>query len=441
MTCSPASLAARLKYLESKAAAPQRYVVALSGGLDSSALLHMLCACVDKAQILALHVNHGLQDEAREWAAHCAAMAKSLGVQFRRLDVEVDLNSGRGLEAAARVARYRAMHELMGDGDWLLSGHHREDQAETVILNLLRGSGPAGVAGIGEIQKSGPGWLVRPLLDIGQNELRDYAQAVSLQWIDDPSNTDVRFDRNYLRHKVMPVLQQRWPDIAQRLHRSATHAGEAEILMRELAAADLRGIGGDARRLPLDGLQALDASRQRNLIRFALRESGLTTPSTQMLQRVLDEVIPAREDAQPLVIWDGAAVRRYRNNVYLMQDKIADAIVPMEVAGEQVRLGVGLGSLHFEQMNGPGLSAELVARGLRIAPREGGEEIRLNSQSPTRKLKKLLQEEGVVPWMRDRLPLVYSGGDLLAVGDLWMAADAITAPGIRVRWSGRPALH
>ena len=329
----------------------------------------------------------------------------------------------------------------MRSEDWLLSAHHREDQAETLLLNLIRGSGPAGVAGIGAIRLFGPGWLARPMLNIDRAAIKQYAVDANLDWIEDPSNSDRRFDRNFLRHEVLPRLASRWSDIATRLQRSSAHASEASALLIELAEIDLDSLGGRAERLPIDGLTQLSAARQRNLIRHALRCLGLSTPTTLQLDRVMSEVIPARDDAQPLVNWPGASVRRYRSGLYLLPEKLAAALEYSDVSGSRAELGAGLGVLNFDSGADVGLSEQLVMRGLSVRPRVGGEEFQPEGQSHTRKLKKLLQEEGVVPWMRDRLPLVYSGEQLVAVGDLWIAADAVARPGVAVRWSGRPALH
>ena len=185
----------------------------------------------------------------------------------------------------------------------------------------------------------------------------------------------------------------------------------------------------------------MSRARQRNVIRYALRDLGLSTPTALQLERVLDEVIPARVDAQPLVSWPGASVRRYRNGLYLLPGILADAIEKTPVTGGAVDLGAGLGSLCFEAGASLGVSAALFSAGLVIQPRSGGEEIHPQGQPHTRKLKKLLQEFGVVPWMRDRLPLIYAGDRLVAVADLWLADDAVSKPGVKVRWIDRPALH
>jgi len=447
VTFSPAILAARFKELEKVAGLPQRYVIAFSGGLDSTVLAHALANLRHHdgdyagVPVLAVHIDHGLQAESAHWSNECRDTAAAFEIDFRSLVVNVQMESGKGPEASARDARYSALHAELRSGDWLLSAHHREDQAETLLLNLIRGSGPAGVAGIGSLRRFGPGWLVRPLLNVDRADIQQYALDENLRWVDDPSNTDRRFDRNFLRHEVLPRLKSRWPDIATRLQRSAGHAGEASQLLVELAEIDIEALGGSTARLPIDALSALVAPRQRNVIRYAIRDLGLSTPTALQLERIMKEVILARVDAQPLVTWPGASVRRYRNGLYLLPQNLADQVESREVEGTEIDLGAGLGVLRFESGADVGISKALLDGGLTIKPRVGGERFSPYGQTHTRELKKLLQEEGVVPWMRDRLPLVYSGDRLLAVGDLWLAADAVTKPGVAVCWSGRPALH
>ena len=443
MTFSEGLLRDKLSELETAAGNPSRYVVAFSGGLDSTVLLHSLqpLARSKGVELLAVHVDHGLQPESADWSRHCEAIASALGVSYRSLEVNVQLESGRGPEASAREARYSALHGQLEIGDWLLSAHHREDQAETLLLNLVRGTGPAGIAGIGELRRFGPGWLARPMIDVERSALEEYARRHELEWIEDPSNADRRFDRNFLRHEVLPRLRSRWSDISARLQRSARNASEASQLLADLAVIDLENLGGRPQRLPIDGLLALSAARQRNVIRFALRSLGLSTPTALQLARVLDELIPARADAQPLVRWPGAAVRRYRNAIYLLPEKLQVTRPAGPVGRSPLSLGDGLGVLRFERGARQGLSEALFERGLTLSFRQGGEEFQPLGHTHTRKLKKLLQEEGVVPWMRDRLPLLFAGDELVAVGDLWLAASAASKPGVGVRWQDRPALH
>jgi tRNA(Ile)-lysidine synthase len=447
VTFSPAILASRFKQLEDVAGKPARYVIAFSGGLDSTVLAHSLAELkhLDEhfadVPVVAVHIDHGLHPESSNWRDQCAETAASLGIAFRSQRVNVQLESGKGPEASARDARYSALHTELDSGDWLLSAHHREDQAETLLLNLIRGSGPAGVAGIGSVRRFGPGWLVRPMLNVDRADIQQYAADADLSWVEDPSNTDRRFDRNFLRHEVLTRLKSRWSDIAARLQRSAGHAGEASQLLVDLAEIDIENLGSTTARLPIDKLSSLSAARQRNVIRYALRDLGLSTPTALQLDRIMNEVIPARVDAQPLVRWPGASVRRYRNGLYLLPENLAEAIELARVSGDELALGAGLGVLKFEANADIGISKQLFDRGLTIKPRVGGERFLPYGQSHTRELKKLLQEEGVVPWMRDRLPLLYADDELVAVGDLWLAAKAADENGVRVKWIGRPALH
>ncbi|MDJ0905073.1 MAG: tRNA lysidine(34) synthetase TilS [Woeseiaceae bacterium] len=438
------SLGQALRKLAQLAGQPERLVIAYSGGLDSEVLLHALAALRGSfgADLLALHVDHGLQDESHAWSAHCASRANDLGVEFRALQVAVDKTSGQGVEAAAREARYAAFRAELQHGDWLLSAHHKDDQAETLLLNLLRGSGPAGLAGIGEVQPFGPAWLVRPLLPFAREELRHYAAAHDLEWIDDPSNEDRSFDRNYLRHEVFPVLQARWPDASSRLRQSGVLAGEAALLLDQLADSDLNSLGARADRLSVTGLLALDEERQRNVLRYTVRELGLPPVPASALQSIVTDLLPARADAQPVVQWDGAEARRYRGRVYLLsQADESSPVRTLPVDAGHAELGPGLGLLRLEPGACRGLSTAVVQAGLEVRRRKGGEQIKPLGQAHTKKLKKLLQEEGVVPWMRERVPLVYSSDTLVAVADLWVADEAASSPGTAIRWEDRPALH
>ena len=443
MTLSAGTLRRKLGELEAVAGKPSRYVIAFSGGLDSTVLLHALASLQAEqgVPLFAIHVDHGLQEDSGAWSEHCATIADELGIDFLCRSVTVQLESGKGPEASARDARYTALHAELGFGDWLISAHHREDQAETLLLNLIRGSGPMGIAGIGAMRRFGPGWLARPLLETSRDDMLEYAEREGLRWLEDPSNVDRRFDRNFLRHDILPRLKSRWSDISARLQRSAGHAAEASQLLANLAEIDLVSLGGRADRLPIDGLLGLSAARQRNILRYALRSLGLSTPTAMQLSRVVHEVIPARQDAQPLVSWPGAAVRRYRNRLYLLPETLVESPAAIAVSSGDVPLGPGLGVLQFVRGAAHGLSEGLWNRDIQVRFRHGGEEFQPLGQSHTRKLKKLLQEEGVVPWMRDRLPLVYAGDELVAVGDLWLASTAVSEPGVAVRWKDRPALH
>jgi tRNA(Ile)-lysidine synthase len=424
---------------------PNRYIVAYSGGLDSTVLLHALATSSEQhgVAVLAIHIDHGLQENSEEWAEQCRTAVASLDVEFQSKRVTVEHAAGKGQEAAARVARYAALASFMAPGDWILSAHHQDDQAETLLLNLLRGSGPAGIAGIAAIRPFENGWLARPLLSFSQESLRNYASSHDLSWIEDPSNSDRSFDRNFLRHEILPKLESRWPELARRLYRSSRIAGATASLLDDLAALDAQALGDRPDRLRVDALKSLPLERQRNVLRYALRQLSLPTPSAAQLQRLLDEVVAARDDAEPVLKWNGVEVRRYRNCLYLLAPDLAD--LPADTAVpkgcDRVELGHGLGALRLESGASQGLDSTLLERGLDLRYRQGGEKLRPIDQSHTKTLKNLLQERGIVPWMRNRIPLVFAGDELVAVADLWLAADAATTPGVAIHWEDRPPIH
>ena len=444
MTFNSERLLRRLDELETVENAPARYVIALSGGLDSTVLAHALAQTSDAhgKALLAVHVDHRLQQESETWSEHCRRLADSLGIEIAVETVDVDLTKGRGPEAAARDARYAALAKYIGPGDWLLSAHHLNDQAETLLLNLMRGSGPAGIAGIGVLNRFASGWLARPLIDVPREDLEAYAADTRLAWVNDPSNDDRRFDRNFLRHDVLPLLERRWEDVSKRLARSAGLSGEAASLLDDLAGLDLASIGDRHDRIDIKSLSALSMSRQRNVLRYAVRRAGLPVPGARLLAAILDQLVPAREDARPVVTWPGAELRRYRDKLYLLASDASGRPAAGAVLGrDPLHLGTGMGHLLLSPDAPLGLSQAIIDRGLTLQYRKGGEKIKVTGQSHTRKIKKLLQEEGVVPWMRDRLPLLYAGGDLVAVADLWIAAAAASEPGTAILWRDRPALH
>ncbi len=448
MTFNSKVLLSRLAKLAEGIDKPRRFLVAFSGGMDSTVLLRSLAASTDKHRtpILAIHINHGLHDEASEWAAHCRTVAADLEVPFVSETVGIDDNSGLGPEAAARQARYDAFRPFVEEGDWLLSAHHEDDQAETLLLNLMRGSGLAGLAGIGAIQSFAGGMLVRPLLGVSGASIEAYAEAHKLRWIDDPSNLDTRFDRNFLRQEIIPAIAQRWPGVSVRLGRSAELAGEASELLNDLAELDLDAVSTGVKpdRLDIDGLKSLSEKRQRNVLRYAARKCGLPAPPATRLYQITHELIPAREDAQPLVGWPGAEIRRYRDKLYLLAETTPEekpAVTELTADGCWLDLGTGKGQMRLEAGVDGGIDREAVKGGLALRFRQGGEEFCPAGRKRTHKLKKLLQEDGVVPWMRQSIPLLYSGDCLVAVGDLWVAADASKVNGYGVHWRNRPALY
>lgn len=426
-----------------RAAAPGAtgFWVAFSGGLDSSVLLDLLAGARERlsAPLGAVHVHHGLQAEADAWAERCAERAARLDLPLVRLDVDARPPAGASPEAAAREARYRALADWLPQGGALLSAHHRDDQAETLLLQLLRGAGPDGLAGMPAVAPLGQGILLRPLLDVPRAALEARARARGLVWSEDPSNRDPRFDRNRIRHALLPTLEARWPGARAVIARAAGLQAEASRLLAQLAEQDLAMVAGSVPgTLDCDRLRALDADRQRNLLRHWLRRAGLQLPPQRMLENLRRTVPAARPDATPRVRWAGGEVRRHRGLLFAMTPLPAPALAGRRALwhGEILNLPELGGTLAWEA--GSGLDAALVEAGLRLELRRGGERLQPAGRREHQSLKHLLQAAGIPPWERERLPLLYAGERLVAVPSLWVAEGCQAtpgAPGGMPRWS------
>ncbi len=426
----------------------RRYWVSYSGGRDSSVLLHALVGLRAHLQcdleICAVHVDHGLSAHAGAWAQHCAAVCAALAVPCPVLRVNAKPQSGESPEAAARTARYQAITPLLDVGDILLTAHHQDDQAETLLLQLLRGAGPHGLAAMPAHTPFGRGWLARPLLDFSATELAHYAEHHKLSWVEDPSNFDTRFERNYLRHDVMPHLKRQWPVVSRTLSRAAAHAAEAASLLDTLADSDMQPVQGPTQdTLSVSGLLKLDEARQRNVLRRWFKRLNLSVPTTIHLQHIQHDILNAAADSIPCVGWGsvnqgaaapahpaptalahpcGAEARRYRDLIYAMPRLPAhnphitqtwDMRQPLTLAG--------VGTFTAISMPGAGIKASLLAeQSVSVRFRQGGERCRPKGRGHTHELRKLFQECGIPPWMRDRLPLIYIGDELAAVANLWV---------------------
>ena len=418
------------------------YLVAFSGGLDSGVLLHLMVQLQDRlgGRLRAVHVQHGLQDAAASWADHCVRVCTGYGIPLQQLNLHLRPRSGESLEALARERRYQALSGLMAPGDLLLTAQHRDDQAETLLLQLLRGSGPAGLAAMPALSRFGPGWLARPLLDISRAELLAYAEQQGLCWIEDPSNRDLRFDRNYLRHRVMPLLRQRWPAADTTLARSARFSAELQVLADEAAAEDLiQAQGPWPGTLSVTYLRNLSSPRRRTLLRHWVRSQGGVMPGSRHLQRIEQECLQSRPDAQPLVHWRNLEVRRYRDGLYLLQSRRTHdgpVIIPWR-KGRRIQLPAGLGVLELEQAE-QGISVAVWDKArVEVRFRQGGERCVPAGMTHHRPLKKLFQEWAVPPWLRDRVPLLYLDGRLAAIPGHVYCEPFSAGPGepaLQVHW-------
>jgi tRNA(Ile)-lysidine synthase len=425
--------------------ASHNFAVALSGGLDSTVALHALRELSLTGSLRAIHVDHGLHPDSGAWRDHCERVCLAIEVPFT--DAVVDARPGRGEspEEAARRARYGWLTTELQPGEILVTGHHADDQLETVLLQLLRGAGPAGLAAMPALARLGAGWLCRPLLRFRRQDLQTWARARGLSWLEDPSNREAGFDRNYLRHEVLPALYERWPAAAVSAVRSARHCGEAAELLAELADGDLSVVSGDGT-LDVSRMREFSSPRQRNLLRRWLTVRGLELPDARRTQSILDNVLGARRDRRAEVRWPGGSVRRYRDRLFALDRNLLARLDRPRPDGawsvdQPLELGGGMGRLRLVCGGGPGLSRDGLEKGpLHVRYRVGGEKIRLPGRAGTRSVKKLLQEAGVPPWWRRHIPLIWCGDRLLCVADLWYSADSWVAgpEGCLVVWEDRP---
>lgn len=400
-------------------------IVAFSGGLDSCVLL---CALGRLRESLALnlravHVDHGLHPHSADWARQAQLTCARLNISCAVERVQVTQTRGHGLEDAARRARYACLARHVGPGEVLLTAHQADDQAETVLLQLLRGTGVHGLAAMPAMTTFRQGRLARPLLEFTRAQLTAWAGRENLEWIEDTSNTDLRFSRNYLRHRVFPLLEARWPEASRRIARSAGMAAQAAGLLDDLAEADWSGCRAvDEARLSVSAVQRLSPSRRRNLVRYWLRQQGFLPPTAMHLDQVLAQVMKEPRAKQAMIRWPGTEVCRYRDELIAQRPRNAmdpDWSIHWNLTDSLEIPGVGY--LRAEKSRGDGLSCERIGQHpILVGLRQGGEVCRLPGRTHHHKLKKLLQEAGVPPWERQRLPLVYVNGELAAIGDRWV---------------------
>jgi len=375
--------------------------VALSGGVDSAALLHAVQQWHDRHGgpiIKAIHVNHDIQSASGDWAQHAAALCDALGVELTTVKVSVDAQSPQGPEAAARAARYGAFERILQENDALLLAHHRDDQAETLLLRLLRGAGPVGLSGMPPSRPLGTGTLLRPWLGLDRAAIVQWAEAQAISFVQDPSNQDNRFDRNFLRNQVLPLISQRWSGYRETLSRAADLQRElsSELLAQSLPTVE--SVCGDPG-LSLEGLN--DEISVATLLHRWLTVSGISPPGRTRLQEFARQCLSAHQDRQPSLRLTGEQLTHWRGVIYRITEPLTSAIETQSVTvGQPVTLAGG--QLSWLEADGDGLPAGLTGQCRPISP-----SMRLPSGGGIHKsVKQLCQEHGVPPWWRDRLPLL-----------------------------------
>ena len=394
------------------ASGARRLIVAFSGGMDSHALLHALVHSDIETPVHAVHINHGISPYANQWQAHCEDVCRKLGVAETSICVSV--TPGAGVEERARDARYEAFNGFLQSDDLLLLAHHADDQVETALLTLLRGSGRPGLSGMPSQRKIGRARLLRPMLDLRREQIEAYAVAHDLSWVVDHSNADEAMNRNYIRHRLLPVMKARWPDVSDTLLRRLDIDEEVSQLVDYTAENDLAPLLSKRGGVALAGLELLPPVRRKNLLRFWTGSLGLPVPGHGILDRELSTLIEASPDSAPLLTWQGVCLRRAGGELFL-----TSPLAPIDAGAEMTvgRPGVletQAGLLSVEKVKGRGLCADDLSR-LSVRFRRGGERIRLGKH---RTLKNVFQQTQTPVWLRDRLPLVYEGDELIAVAGL-----------------------
>lgn len=422
--------------------APTRLWIAFSGGCDSHVLLHA-CASLRDAMGLrlgAIHIDHGLHPRSADWARHCRARCAELGVDYEERRAELSRAPGDSLEAVARAERYRLLAQCLKPGEQVATAQHQDDQAETLLLALLRGSGVHGLAAMAPQAPLGAGMLIRPLLEVGQRELCSYAERHRLDWLEDPSNSDLALDRNRLRQQVMPLLRERWPAAAVTIARSAEQAAEAAALIDDLADQLLPQVQGSRPgSLSIARLTGLETIKAKALIRRWLRREGFRPPSAARLQTVFSSLLSARADAMPVVAWSGCELRRYRDDLFALASLPPFPATEPSWDGQQpLQLAAGLGRLSLEpddspralsRQEGPSMSLRFRAAGLRCRP----------GYRPSRALKQLFQAAGIPSWLRPYVPLLLDArGELLAVAGVARCSPATELDGLWICWQAHP---
>ena len=418
---------------------PNKFCIAFSGGMDSTVLLHVMKNIIDeKSQIRAIHINHNIVDNSKVWTRTCKSICKNFGIDIEIISLEVTHN-GYGLEAAARDERYKKLKEILYENEYLLTAHHEEDQMETVFLRMARGTGLDGLQGINEKYSFGEGIIFRPMLEVSKTSVMDYAKEHQLKWVEDSSNQDTHFDRNFLRKKIIPQFRERWPSIASSVSRLSQLSAQNIKILNQIAEEDIGPIA-NMNELPLAKLLDKSFERANNMLRYIILANGMSIPSMKTLQDGLKEMLDPETD-KSVIAWKDYCIRKYKNHLYFLSNSDlepnkVDVRIPWEI-GKTVNLGENIGSIEATFIHGDGLSIEKCKNKLTISYRQGGELIKPIGHRINKSLKNLFQENQILPWMRDKIPLIYYQDELVSVADLWFNQNYVASQneaGFVVNW-------
>lgn len=438
----PAFTAERLLQVLETLPAVEAYLVGFSGGADSTALLHAMTSIRDRLQVpvSAIHVNHGLHGDADGWQSRCERFCERLGVDLVSMDINPRGNSGKGLEAEARQMRYEAMASRITPGACLLTAHHADDQAETLLLNLLRGSGVDGLAAMPESRPLGNGLLQRPLLGFQGGALREYLHLNGVEWVEDPSNQVLDHDRNFVRHKLVPLLEQRWPGVSKRLLLTRKAMGEARHLLEGLADDYLSEHLADPLVLHVSSRATANPELFKLVVRHWIRRAGMPSIPHYRLETLYEQVCRPGADHAVEIVWEGRSLRWFGHHLWLLgKDPIPSCPhLPWPPGASHLALDTGLGRIGFEDAD-----AGFGGCALSIGNRQSVGDPRIRHGGHHKHLKNVFQETGIPPWLRSSIPLLCLDGELVAVGDWFLAdsfANRLSEKGCSLLWQPEHAL-
>jgi len=400
---------------------PEKYWVGFSGGADSTALLQALYECREKmaAPLHAVHFHHGLQESASAWQEHCRAFCQERGIPYLAIGLEIDVPGGTSQEEESRNCRYRAVADILGNDEMYLTAHHAEDQAETLFLNLMRGSGIEGLAGIPPLRNLESGWVARPLLDQRRQDLVRFLEKRDIGWLDDPSNQDITFDRNYLRQELFPMLEQRWPGLVRRLSRTAANARISANAMASFIETQSGDLIHDRLKMSLHKLLALDPEMQALILRQWLRRHEIPVMPEARLKELLKQLSTVQADSLAEVQWEDWMIKHYQHDLWLHRRKPFSACPETEWReGMTLDLGPDSGVLRLSG------DAVPIPRGWLVRSRKGDDRIRPMPNGPSRKIKHFYQSASIPPWLRPGIPILEWEGEPVALGD-WVLGNRL----------------
>jgi len=422
-------------------AGDSKYVIAYSGGLDSHVLLY--CFKQINAAVRAVHVHHGLQTVADDWVEHCQQTCVQLDIPLEVLYVDARQRPGTSPEESARNARYAALQENLAQGECLVTAQHLNDQAETLLLQLFRTASSAGLSAMPAYREFGDHVHIRPLLTFSRKEIESFAYKNNLHWVEDPSNQDVTYDRNFLRRQIVPVLEKRWPELGTQLSKVAELQSSNLQVLEDMAAIDLANVKTMQKAqtkvcacevlsmLSITKLSRLSSARLLNLLRYWVIKTLAQQPTRKLLVEIESALINSQQDANPEILFSGYAFRKFRENLYLLKLKNTDEInsdIDWVPSSELILPALDI-RISAVESTGQGLPISLLGKSMKLRFRQGGEKFHPAGRRHSQSLKKLLQEANVPPWERDSIPLLYLDDELIAVVGLWVCKQYSVAEG------------